>query len=115
MQDIVDEDLKKQISYVTYEALVSNPEETMRLLYRWLGLPNAPFDRQRLSVKPHESDSYYRFKYRHATHSSIRPAAKHVLPPRIEREIIKNFVDQQRNIESVCHSITDAYVGEEWV
>jgi len=91
MQDIADEDLKKQISYVTYEALVSNPEETMRLLYRWLGLPNAPFDRQRLSVKPHESDSYYRFKYRHATHSSIRPAAKHVLPPRIEREIIKNF------------------------
>jgi hypothetical protein len=44
-----------------------------------------------LLVKPHESDSYYRFKYRHKTHPKIRVPKPHTIPFRIEQEILKNF------------------------
>jgi sulfotransferase len=87
----VDPALRERVGFVAFEALVSDPVETMRLLYRWLELPPAAFDPQRLTVAPHESDSYYRWKYRHATHTGIRPPAPHVIAPRIEQEILKNF------------------------
>ena len=87
----VDPALRERIGFVAFEALVSDAPETMRLLYRWLELPPAPFDPQRLVVKPHESDSYYRWKYRHTTYPTIRPPAAHDIPPRIEQEILKNF------------------------
>jgi len=83
--------LRERVGFVAFEAMMSDPTETLRLLYHWLDLPPAPFDPQRLPVKPHESDSYYRWKYRHATHASIRPPAPHTLSPRIEQEILKNF------------------------
>ncbi len=83
--------LRERVGFVAFEALMSDPVETMRLLYRWLDLPPAPFDPQQLTVRPHESDSYYRWKYRHATHPSIRPPAPHAISPRIEQEILKNF------------------------
>jgi sulfotransferase len=71
--------------------LFSDPNETMRLLYRWLELPDAPFDPQHLTVTPHESDSYYRWKYPHNMHETICPPAPHAISPRIEQEILKNF------------------------
>ncbi len=87
----VDPALRERIGFVAFEALVSDAPETMRLLYRWLELPPAPFDPQQLAVKPHESDSYYRWKYRHTTYPAIRPPVVHVIAPRIEQEILKNF------------------------
>ena len=83
--------LRERVGFVAFEALVSDPVETMRLLYRWLDLLPAPFDPQHLTVNPHESDSHYRWKYRHATYGSIRPPTPHVIPPRIAQEIFKNF------------------------
>ena len=83
--------LREHVSFVALEALVSDPQETMRLVYKWLELPAGHFDPQHLKVKPHESDSYYRWKYRHNTQASIRPPAQHAISPRIEQEIIKNY------------------------
>lgn len=83
--------LRERVGFVAFEALVNDPVETMRLLYRWLDLPEASFDPQNLTVTPHESDSYYRWKYRHETHASIRPPAPHSVSPRINQEILKNF------------------------
>jgi sulfotransferase len=83
--------LRERVGFVAFEALMSDPQETMRLLYQWLDLPAAQFDPQHLKVRPNESDSHYRWKYRHNTHNSIRPPAQHVISPRIEQEILKNF------------------------
>ncbi len=90
LHDIEDE-LRKKLCYVTFEALVSHPVETMRTVYQWMGLPDEPLNPENLTVKPHESDSYYRFKYRHKTHPKIRAPKPHTIPFRIEQEILKNF------------------------
>lgn len=87
----VEPKLREQVGFVAFEALVSDPVETMRLLYRWLELPPVPLNPQRLTVKPHESDSHYRWKYRHNTHATIHPNVPHPISPRIEQEILKNF------------------------
>ena len=87
----VDERLKQRLCYVTFEALMNNPVEIMATIWKWLGLPDAEFDPNDLQVRPHESDSHYRFKFRHRTFSSIRPPAPHQISARVEQEIMKNF------------------------
>lgn len=87
----VDDRLKDRLCYVSFEALVNQPAEIMGTIWKWLGLNDATFDPDNLTVRPHESDSYYRFKYRHRTFSSIRPPEPHKIPQRIEQEILKNF------------------------
>lgn len=86
-----DDELRKRLCYVTFEALANHPVQTMGTVYQWIGLPDAPSDPENLAVKPHESDSYYRFKYRHATYPKIRVPEPHRIPYRIEQEILKNF------------------------
>lgn len=90
LQDVAPK-LREQVGFVAFEALTHDPVETMRLLYRWLDVEPMSFNPQQLAVAPHESDSYYRWKYRHNTHADIRPPALHAISPRIEQEILKNF------------------------
>lgn len=87
----VPEPLQQRLFYVVFEHLLENPREVLTEIYRWAGLPDAPFDPASLPVKAHESDSYYRFKYPHHTKSRIQPPAKHAIPTRIESEIRENF------------------------
>jgi len=79
--------LQQRLFYVVFEHLMQNPQEVMHEIYRWLSLPVVPIDRANLPVKPHESDSYYRYKYRHRTYDKIQPPQRHVIAKRIEREI----------------------------
>jgi sulfotransferase len=90
LQDI-DHQLQARLYYVVFEHLMREPVTVMREIYQWLKLPDVPLDPQRLQVKPHESDSYYRFKYRHQTYPQIQPPARHPIPQRIEAELRKNF------------------------
>ncbi len=87
----IDNRLQSRLYYVVFEHLMQEPVVVMREIYRWLNLPEASFDPLNLKVKAHESDSYYRFKYRHKTYSKIQPPACHQNPPRIEAELKKNF------------------------
>lgn len=82
---------QQSIYYVVFEHLIQNPEEVMQDIFRWLGLGVCELDMQQLPVKPHESDSHYRFKYRHATRSTLQPPALREIPPRIRVELLKNF------------------------
>lgn len=91
LQDILDEPLKQKLSYITFEGLIQNPVQVMNTIYQWLGLPTIDFDPTHLQNKSHESDSYYRFKYRHKTYTAIKPPTKHTISPRIEQEILKNY------------------------
>jgi sulfotransferase len=90
IQDI-ENSLQSRLYYVIFEHLISDPVAVMQGIYQWLGLPNAPIKPQNLSVKGHESDSYYRFKYRHQTKNRIQPIVNHPIPARINAELSKNF------------------------
>ena len=83
--------LQERLFYVVYEHLMADPQDVMASLYRWLGLPVAPLDLEDLPVRPHESDSYYRFKYPHETRSRLAPTRRHEVPARIERELRAEF------------------------
>jgi len=87
----IDKRLQDRLYYVVFEHLMSEPVTVMREIYKWLNLPEATFDPKQLKVKAHESDSYYRFKYRHKTYPEIQPPTLHSIPPRIEAELKKNF------------------------
>ncbi len=90
LQYITDENLKDRICYIEFDALIKKPVDVMKSIYQWLDIPNFAFDPNDLEVKPHETDSYYRFKYRHNTYPTINPPTKHIVS-----DIIKNDIYQQ--------------------
>lgn len=90
LQDI-DSSLQQRLYYVVFEHLISSPVAVMQGIYEWLGLEQAQFDPQNLQTKPHESDSHYRFKYRHKTHQQISQSNRHLIPPRIQGSLEQKF------------------------
>ena len=62
-------------------------------MFDWLGLKKIATDPNALTTRPHESDSYYRFKFRHETRSSIKAPARRDIPPRVDglRKISHGF------------------------
>ena len=90
LQDVSVE-LQKNLYYVIFEDLMNEPNRVMQEVYQWIGAENYTIDSNNLTVKQHESDSYYRFKYPHKTHGSIKPPAIHDVPQRIGNDISKEF------------------------
>ncbi|MDD2365604.1 MAG: sulfotransferase [Desulfuromonadaceae bacterium] len=91
-QDITDScGIKERVFFVVFERLVSNPVEEMSRIFKWLGMPDCYIDPCNLPVKPHESDSYYRYKYRHETRSKIILPSHHRISPRIQREVFYKY------------------------
>ena len=72
-----------------FEDLVATPVETMSRIYSWLEVMPHTINPEKLTVRPHESDSHYRHKYLHRQQSRISPPKRHEVPPRI-RELIAN-------------------------
>ena len=58
--------------------------EAVAEMFDWLGLKKFATDPNALTTRPHESDSYYRFKFRHETRSSITAPARRDIPPRVD-------------------------------
>jgi len=90
LQDVSIE-TQKGLFYIIFEDLMQNPIRVMNEVYDWLGLNKFEINKENLQVKPHESDSYYRFKYPHKTYNSINPPTPHQLPDRIKNDIINEF------------------------
>jgi len=86
-----DSQLQQHLHYVMFERWVSEPVTVMQGIFQWLVLSPAPVDLQDLSVQPHKSDSYYRFKHRHQTHSTIGNQIEHLVPPRIQAKLQQQF------------------------
>ena len=83
--------MQQRLYYVVFEDLMARPAEAINEIYQWLGLAEHRIDPNNLHVSPHESDSYYRFKYRHQQHASLRQPSRHDIPRRIEQELRNNF------------------------
>ena len=83
--------MQAKLYYVVFEHLVSEPQEAMADIYRWLDLPPEDFNPGALPVSPHESDSHYRMKYPHATRDRILSPERHWVPSSIEADLRKNF------------------------
>jgi sulfotransferase len=90
LQDI-DPQLQQRLFYVVFEHLMAEPQVVLNNICQWLGLLAVKLDWQNLNVKPHESDSYYRYKYRHRTYSSLSPPQIHSIPQRIQAQIYEQF------------------------
>jgi len=91
IQDIQNSDIHNRIQYVPFEYLTQNPKEAVAEMFDWLGLKKFAIDPNALTTRPHESDSYYRFKFRHETRTSISPPRRHDIPPRVEDGLRKNY------------------------
>ncbi|GFE59354.1 sulfotransferase [Geobacter sp. AOG1] len=79
--------VKERLFFIKFEDLVSQPKETMSRIYAWLGLSPHTIDPELLTVRPHESDSHYRYKYLHRQRGNIAPPKHHEVPPRIQNQI----------------------------
>ena len=90
LQDL-DEALQSHLYYVVFEHLMQEPEVVMQGVFDWLNLASVKIDPQDLQASPHESDSYYRFKYLHARRRQIEPLVRHGVPVRIQQQIQQQF------------------------
>lgn len=85
------EAVQQRIHVVIFERLMHDPLATMAEIYKWLGTGPHRFDPQQLRVRPHESDSHYRYKYPHPQRTSILEPAAHRIPTRIQGELEKTY------------------------
>ena len=88
VSDILKQQIHERIYYVPFEPLINQPVDSMNTLFDWIELAPHAINPDQLTVQPHESDSYYRFKYSHATRSSIGVPPPHPISPRIARWIV---------------------------
>jgi len=82
-------DIKQRLYFIKFEDLMARPVDTMSAIYAWLGLAPHLIDVQHLTVHAHESDSHYRYKFRHQQQATIAPPVVHAIPPRIQAQIEK--------------------------
>jgi len=81
------EAVRSRIHYVRFEELVRAPREKMQSIFAWLGADPHAIDPARLTVRPHESDSHYRYKFPHRQGACIKVPDDHVIPARIQGSI----------------------------
>jgi sulfotransferase len=91
LQDILTPEIDAKIYYVPFEFMVNNPQASLDELFGWLDLAPKKVNTKKLTVKAHESDSYYRFKYPHATRTVLKPPSIHVIPDRIQTSLKQRF------------------------
>jgi len=91
LQDIPSSHMRNSLYYIAFEKLIEDPVDAMNKICAWLEIPPMEWDPQNIPVKPSESDSHYRFKYRHRTYGSIREIETHGLSPRIEDSLKQKF------------------------
>ena len=90
--DVTNQFIADHIYFVAYEALIEQPVKTMRGIYEWIGVDRFNIDPDNLTVNPHESDSYYHFKYPHKTYDKIFKNTKYEVSQRMINLIIKEHM-----------------------
>lgn len=83
--------VQQRIRIVIFERLMRDPAGSMAEIFEWIGVGPHRIDPSRLTVREHESDSYYRHKYPHRQSTSVEPPHQHVIPARIQGEIERTY------------------------
>jgi len=86
--------IEQHIYYWRFEDFLEKPAETTNHLFNFLGLEGADIDYDNIVQSTHESDSYYRMKYKHDISSTIDKPVSHAdvpISPRILKEIETRF------------------------
>jgi sulfotransferase len=83
--------VKERIYFVKYEDLLAKPVDVMASIYQWLGLEKHLIKTDKLNVRQSESDSHYRYKYRHKQSPAITGKVQHEIPMRIQMHIQSAF------------------------
>lgn len=91
INDIIDQNIQQRIFYVPFEELVNKPQDSFNTLLEWMELPKFDLDTKNMETPPHESDSYYRFKYPHATRASVGMPKPHTVTPHIEKGLVDRY------------------------
>lgn len=90
IQDL-SKDVQQRIRIVKFERLTRDPVAEMAEIFTWLDVPAQRIDPHHLSVRRHESDSYYRQKYPHRQYARIEAPPRHTIPARIQAEIERSY------------------------
>lgn len=79
--------VQKQLYFLRFEDLVTNPTVCMSAIFSWLGLAPCEINPEKLDVGVQESDSHYRMKYLHRQASRVGKSVHHEIAPRIQAHI----------------------------
>ena len=91
VKQIPSKSIQDKILYVPFEYLMGNFQQSLDEIYRKSGVDEFTVNPDQLAVSSHESDSYYRFKYRHNTHSKIASPVRHEILPGITQSLKNRF------------------------
>lgn len=83
--------IRDKLYFVKYEDLLSKPCAVVDAICTWLGIETLQFDPLKLDVAVCESDSHYRYKYRHVQSRAISALQTHRVPERIQSHIQHAF------------------------
>ena len=84
LEDISD-DLRARIYFMKFEDLVSDPTAALSDVWQFIGVEPVAIDTKKLTVKPGETDSHYRYKFLHNTYPEIREMSSHTIPKRTQQ------------------------------
>ena len=87
----VGDQIKARVYYVAYEALVSQPIETMRRVHEFIGADPNDVNPEELQMFERESDSHYGMKWPHETFSSIKELKRHVISEEVQRTLLDRY------------------------
>ena len=87
----VGSEIKARVYYVAYEALVSQPIETMRRVHEFIGADPNDVNPEELQVFERESDSHYGMKWPHETFSSIKELKRHAISEEVQRTLLDRY------------------------
>ena len=89
--EIKDPAITSRVYFVAYEALISQPIETMHSIYRFIEAEPCEIDPENLIVFPRESDSHYGMKWPHVTHAKIMPIRQREVPQEIQETLVNRY------------------------
>lgn len=89
--------ISQHIFYVKFEHLLADPKTNMDRITNWMGLEPFDYDFENIEQITHESDSHYRFKYRHVINKKLSTPDAPLIAPRIFQEIYTRFNSYYQN------------------
>lgn len=94
-KDLFDRGLAKNILFIRYEDLCSNPQKELNRVYDFIEEPHFTHDFESITKEVREDDSFFGMFGRHSIHPALKPhqpnSWEDVIPRELANEIRKSF------------------------